>query len=90
VVEIPLSQHQVPDATLKVCDKTYGATVIDSSGQKKRVKYRSGNSEKMPKMVPITPDNKYLMVTNWVSGSISMVNTTTMKNEKKYPYQPGC
>jgi len=82
VVEIPLLQHQVPDATLKVCDKTYGATVIDSSGQKKRAKYRSGNSEKMPKMVSITPDNKYLMVTNWVSGSISIVNTATMKNEK--------
>ena len=89
VVEIPLLQHQVPDATLKICDKTYGATVIDSSGQKKRVKYRSGNSEKMPKMVSITPDNKYLMVTNWVSGSVSMVNTATMKNEKNIMVNSG-
>ncbi len=42
----------------------------------------------VPKVVAVTPDGKYLLVSNWCSWTLSVVDTATAKEVKEIPIGP--
>jgi YVTN family beta-propeller protein len=42
----------------------------------------------VPKYVAVTPDNKYLLVTNWCSYDLSVIDTKTLTEVKRIPLGP--
>lgn len=80
VVEIPLFT-QKSSSGLQLCDRLIGATTTNAFGESKRIKFRVANCQNMPKMVSISPDKKSLIISNWVSGSVTIANIKQMKTE---------
>jgi len=80
VVKIPLNNQEI-SSTVQPCDRTIGATIKNALGESKRIVLRAANCQNMPKMVSISPDKKSLIISNWVSGSITIANIKQMKTE---------
>lgn len=80
VVEIPLIAQETASIG-PTCDRTIGATIKNAVGQSKRMVFRAANCQNMPKMVSVSPDKKSLIISNWVSGSITIANIKRMKTE---------
>ncbi len=79
VIEIPIGSKST-NLNNKHCDALRWGSIEFDSLNKIRVQFRAAHCQKMPKMVAISPNHKDLIVTNWISGSISFIDRSSMKN----------
>lgn len=77
-----------PD-TLPGADRTFGATRIDPDGSRVRLALPAARTGHMPKMVSLVPGSDMVLASNWVSGTLTAFDRSTMKRVKDIPLGRG-
>jgi len=65
-----------------VTEFTKKVKIIYGNGQEKITNLPAVKVGKTPKIISVTPDNQYALVSNWHSGSVSIISLSNLKNIK--------